>query len=334
MFGSRTWAGFWYINDMTTPEPKPRWFLPTPGKVLLVLLSVEVILFLAKPWMPRGWAVLFAIAAVGVFLIGMLLWLLGALVFHRRFQFSLRTLLVLMVAVAVPFSWLSVEMKKAREQKEAVDKIDNSGGRAFYDYINGIHRTEPGLKQLIDLLSDDFFKTAIEARFQGKAFTDDNLPIYLNNLPDIQAVYIEEVNLSENGLGHLKHLTSLELLNIRESKISDAGLMAISEFPHLTTLVLSYNAITDDGVKALSRMKGLRKLELERTKITDVGLSHLQNLTNLEELFLDETSVTDAGLRPLKVLCNLKILSVRNTQVTDKGIKELQQALPDCFIDH
>ena len=39
----------------------------------------------------------------------------------RRFQFSLRSLLVLVVVVAVPCSWLAVEMKKAREQKEAVE---------------------------------------------------------------------------------------------------------------------------------------------------------------------------------------------------------------------
>jgi hypothetical protein len=324
-------------TDQSTPSRiNRRWCHLTPGHFLVLLLAVEGILLVANwfHWMPKGWAVLFAVAAVGVFLIGMLLWFLIALIFPQRFQFSLQTLLGLTVAVAIPFSWLAVEMKKAREQREAVDRIDNSGGRVFYDYINGIHRTEPGLNQLIGLLSDDFFMTGIEARFHGKSFTDDNLSIYLNDLPDIQAVYLEEVDISDTGLQHLKNLPSLELLHIRDTKITDAGLTAISECPHLMTLVLSFNEFTDNGAKALGKIAGLKKLELDGTQITDIGLFHLRQLTNLEELRLDKTIVTDAGLKRLTVLRDLKVLSVLNTQTTDDGVRELQQALPDCFIDH
>ena len=67
----------------------------------------------------------------------MLLWLVLALCFHRRFQFSLRSLLVATVAVAIPFSWLAVEMKAAREQREAVEGIEKSGGIVGYDYQKG-----------------------------------------------------------------------------------------------------------------------------------------------------------------------------------------------------
>ena len=36
----------------------------------------------------------------------------GGLIFRWRFQFSIRSLLVLTVAVAVPCSWLAVEVKE------------------------------------------------------------------------------------------------------------------------------------------------------------------------------------------------------------------------------
>ena len=86
-------GGFWYITGMAVPEPKRRWFHPTPGHLLLVLLAIEGILFFADwQWIPKGWAVLIAVAAVGVFLIGMLLWFALALVFRWRFQFSIRSL--------------------------------------------------------------------------------------------------------------------------------------------------------------------------------------------------------------------------------------------------
>ena len=51
-----------------------------------------------------------------------------ALIFRWRFQFSIRSLLVLVVAVAVPCSWLAVEMKAAREQATTVEEIVVLGG--------------------------------------------------------------------------------------------------------------------------------------------------------------------------------------------------------------
>ena len=69
-------------------------------------------------------------------------------------------------------------------------------------------------------------------------------------------------------------------------------------------------------------------------QITDEGLVHLEGLTNLETLYLNDTQVTDAGLVHLKGLTKLEWLDLRNTEVTDKGVKKLQEALPNCTIDH
>ena len=46
-------------DQPTPPKANRRWFLPTPGKLLVVLLTVEGILFLANwlHWIPKGWAV-------------------------------------------------------------------------------------------------------------------------------------------------------------------------------------------------------------------------------------------------------------------------------------
>ena len=77
---------------------------------------------------------LIAISAVGVFLLLMVLWFLAALVFRWRFQFSLLSLFVLTVAVALPFAWLATEMKAAREQGKVVEEIQKLGGAVCYDY--------------------------------------------------------------------------------------------------------------------------------------------------------------------------------------------------------
>ena len=131
---------------MTPADNKPRWFHQTPARLLVVLLVVEGILLPSQHWMPKGYAVLTAIAVVGVTIAVMLTWWLLALCLGWRFQFSLRSLLVATVVVAIPFSWLAVEMKRAREQREAVEAIRKAGGARLYDYElgNTLLRSAPG----------------------------------------------------------------------------------------------------------------------------------------------------------------------------------------------
>jgi hypothetical protein len=152
-----------------TTDTRLRRFHPTPARLLVILLAVEGILFLSKPWFPKGCAVLDAIAAVGFTMVLMLVWLVLAVVFHWRFQFSLRSLMVATVAVAIPFSWLAVEMKKAREQREAVEALVKQGGFVGYDYevnhdglrLRGATSGVP--VRLQSLLGDDFFRTVTRA---------------------------------------------------------------------------------------------------------------------------------------------------------------------------
>lgn len=51
-------------------------------------------------------------------------------------------------------------------------------------------------------------------------------------------------------------------------------------------------------------------------------------------MYLVVTGVTDAGWKHLKGLTNLQALALSRTQVTDDGVKKLQQALPNCKIEH
>ena len=106
-----------------------RWLLPTPGRLLAVLLGVEGFLWLSErfQWFPfnhhKGWTVLIAVAAVGVFLLLMLLWFLLALVLRLRFQFSVRSLLMLPLLVVLPGSWLAAERREAEQQRDAIAGI-------------------------------------------------------------------------------------------------------------------------------------------------------------------------------------------------------------------
>src|SRR5271166_1095635 len=98
---------------MADPASKSRWYCPTLEWLIVLLLATTGFLYLCErlQWFGfyahRGVAVLIAVVTVGVVLNLMQLWWLLALVFRWRFQFSIRTLLALVVAVALPFSWLA-----------------------------------------------------------------------------------------------------------------------------------------------------------------------------------------------------------------------------------
>ena len=118
------------------------------------------------------------------------------------------------------------------------------------------------------------------------------------------------------------------------TKITDVGLAHLEGLTKLKSLYLSKTEVTGAGLVHLKGLTGLEKLSLFLTKVTDAGLVHLKGLNKLETLFLSDTKVTDAGLEHLKGLTKLQELALGKTKVTAAGIKQLQQALPNCKIDH
>ena len=66
--------------------------------------------------------------------LAMFLWFAVALLFRRRFQFGIRTLLMFTLVCSLACSWLAVRMKEGRKQKEAVAAILKQSGRSRYDY--------------------------------------------------------------------------------------------------------------------------------------------------------------------------------------------------------
>ena len=106
-----------------------RRFRPTPDRCLTVLLALVGFLFLSEQfrWFAfnekKGWTVYIAVASVGVAIVLMALWFAASLVVHWRFQFSIRSLLVLLVVVAIPCGWLAKERQAAIKQRNLVENI-------------------------------------------------------------------------------------------------------------------------------------------------------------------------------------------------------------------
>ena len=265
-----------------------RRFHLTPGRFVIGLLAVEGLLWLSDRfgWLAwhKGYAVLTAVASVGVAMLLMLVWFGVAVFFRRRFQFSIRTLLVLTVAVALPCSWLGVEMEKAEWQRETVASIQRTGGQVYYEhqfdssgeriplgdvvydnaldeYGNPIPGDEaPGAEKpaptwLRQLLGDDFFRTAVEA----SAGTDDGLKL-VSSLTGLKRLMIDprcrtvrHVPEAVMAFGASLHDTRF-LYFSDNSPVTDASLQPIEKSAQLQELeILSPTQITDEGVAKLQQ---------------------------------------------------------------------------------
>ncbi len=241
---------------------KCQWYCPTPGWLVLGSLLVTGLIWLSNwlewPTWHKGYAVLAAVAGVGLVLAVMLLWWLVALVFRWRFQFSVRTMLVLTLAVALPCSWLAVEMKDAREQKEAVEAVVGAGGSALYDFqidrrSNPTKSTVPGPAWMRKVLGSSFFTSVVgvEVVCNGTDTISEKVE-YLPRLQILWLVCYNRMNM-DSSLMQLRRMTQLQDLDLTNCEVTDKGLKHLEGLVNLRSLNLCGDTITEQAVKRLQR---------------------------------------------------------------------------------
>lgn len=353
-------------NSLDTTDKKKsklHWFHVTPGRLLVVLLVVEGIMLLSErlQWFAfnekKGLTVLIATVIVGVTITIMLLWFTIALLFRRRFQFSIRSILLFTVVVAIPSSWLAVEMKSASEQKKKILAIEKLGGTVHGKYWPFLPedifiKKRPLLYE--NLFERDFFTVILNVSFSGRKIADTDLENlrdfsdlrdlcldasningsgleYLNNLVHIEKLVLSNTKMSDAEMNHIEPMVRLRHLNISKTQVTDRGLTCLEKLNRLQELWLTGTQVTGSG---LEKFDCLEELGLERSQITDDGLQHISNLNHLKVLVLDHTQITDSGLEHLKMLNQLKYLLLLDTKVTKTGVEKLKKALPNCHISH
>ncbi|MGO8688343.1 MAG: hypothetical protein ACLQLG_01800 [Thermoguttaceae bacterium] len=180
----------------------------------------------------------------------------------RWYQYSLRTLLLVMTLACVGMSWVAVKMKQARQQHAAVEAIRKLGGMVDYDYQKKDPFDEPpGPAWLRKLLGDDLFASVTWVRLSDSDVSDAALE-YLKGLARLEILDLNRTNVSDAGLQHLKGLTQLRELCLGGTKVSDAGLENLMGLTQLQKLWLDSTNVTDAGAQDLQ--KALPNLEIIR----------------------------------------------------------------------
>ncbi len=213
----------------------------------------------------------------------------------RWYQYSLRTLFLVMTLFASACSWYGYEMNEAAKRRAAIENIVEAGGFVEYCTDHPLTRGRPPrwFSWMRKLHGDEYLGNAVGVFFD----TDEESNAERPRITDAQLV-------------NLEGLKNLEIVLIVEPQITDAGLV------HLRDLT------------------NLKELWLISNRISDAGLVNLKGLTNLEVLKISAEEITDAGMEHLERLPKLRYLSLTWTKVTIDGVCDLREALPDCNISH
>jgi hypothetical protein len=277
---------------------------------------------------------------------------------HRRrwYQYSLRTLLIVVTIFAVACSWFTVKMRAAEKQRRAVEGLARSQCRVFYGYqmipsndraasvsprweghLDNIdpNARKPASQWMIDWLGIDFFSNVSEVDSMI-AFSDNELR-QIEDLTQLRRFSTASDELTDAGLARLENFKQLEELILLPnfaphhtrlkptSGITDEGLWHLKGLANLQTLYISFSKITDAGLEHLKALHKLQTLTLTSEKITDAGLVHIRAMGQLRALQLCSTKITDDGLIHLRKLSRLEALSLGLANITDAGLIHLRE---------
>jgi hypothetical protein len=230
-----------------------------------------------------------------------------------RFQFSLRSLFVVMTLVAL---LLGLHNWQVQRYQQAVHTIQRLQGRmSFGPDSVGSYYTRPLFSEPIVFVD-----------LAGTSAANDDLK-RLRSLVDLEQLNLSGTEIRVGGLTPLAGLTNLHALSLNGTAIGDSDLVRFRRLENLAQLDLSGTGVGDAGLKHLASLAALETLYLHGTKATGDGLEPLCGLPRLGELSLDDGQITPAAVARLARMPALKRVLVRVPRGTGKRAWELLSPL-------
>ncbi len=132
--------------------------------------------------------------------------------------------------------------------------------------------------------------------------------------------------MTSEQVQYIRYCTDLIALDLGHQKLTD--ITFLRPLKKLRVLILADNYISEIGV--LAELSELEYIELFMNRITD--LSPLENLAYLHDLNVCSNKISD--FKPVCAIKTLERFWYAKNNATSKDHKMLQEALPDCVLNH
>ena len=253
-------------------------------------------------------------------------------------RFSLRALLLAVLAAAIFCGWVAHRARVLKRQYEWFKYHPNVtlkplSNEWFWRPLVGdaaVTVRRIVIKRELDAKTFEWVKGWTEAEellLGGRHITDQSLR-FVRGFDQLTLLALEDTAVTDAGTRHLAHLRGLKRLVVRHDgdgliaspDITDAGLGNLVQGKDLDHFGVT-GPITDEGLSMIvSHCPNLVLLQLEGSRVTGKGLAALQRLKKLSHLSLtDNPFIDDAAASELAGVPSLRQVSLEGTRVTRKG---------------
>lgn len=215
----------------------------------------------------------------------------------RWLRYGLRTLLLIVGVVGLVCGWLSIRLRRAHQQADAVAAIEAAGGYVDYNYhrelmlpehetyisTDSVVKRPRGPEFLRNMLGHHFFHKVTEVQFTNKPLDDLSL---LSQTIDIHTLVLRRTRIDD--LSPIAALWQIEYLEISDAQVHD--LSPLSQLPRLKKLILSGIPVTDSDLAPLFQLDTLEQITLVRTSVTATGTDQLHAALPDCEIYWDGRS--------------------------------------------
>jgi hypothetical protein len=263
---------------------------------------------------------------------------------RHRFQFSLRTALLLMLLAGLLSGGFVWWRDRAERQRKTVAELRKLGADVDYKYfaffepgggkVVGPHDEFFVVSQLRNRFGNDFVSDVRNVKYTPTAYVPPR-PVpppadgrrvveLIKQLPRLEDLRLH-ADVSPQDLAEFPFLESIKFFSLLPSRgtWADADLTPFERCSKLEYFGLAQQPIDGSGLVHLHNCKNLRMLILWRTDFNDAALVHLPAMTSLEYLNLGRTKVTDAGVATAELPESLQRLELDETAVGDAAMDNI-----------
>lgn len=166
---------------------------------------------------------------------------------------------------------------------------------------------------------------------ESKNFSDKCIK-YLNDLPALSDLTVNQTAITGRGLLQLKRLRKLKALRVKH--IADVSLLLKAlEGSDIEELNVRMGRLSTADIDALTRMPNLRSLDVSvNERVNDAAILKLTRLENIEILRIHDTPVSPASIETLTRFPRLKTLTISANRWSSTNEDLLRKRLPGVNI--
>jgi Leucine-rich repeat (LRR) protein len=168
---------------------------------------------------------------------------------RRSLNWSLRSLLLLMLLLSLPLGW---QANRVRNQRAARAEVERLGGYVLPGPNGDPFEPEP--LWLREHFGNDLFDDIVTVSLYGTAATDADVASIVSKLPKLQELNLSRTQISDQSLAAVAKLTKLVELELSECNITDAGLPQLAPLTKLAKLGLWHTHVTPAAVSRLQQL--------------------------------------------------------------------------------